>query len=305
MAFRTLKSLLRGRASRPLSPASPKRKTLRVAPHSDLKIVDPIWTTALISVNHGYMVYDTLFALDGKLNPQPQMVERHEMSADKLTWTFTLRDGLEWHDGKPVTAEDCIASIKRWGARDTMGQKLLSYVADFSAPDAKTIRMSAEGAVRPGDPDAGEARRQRAVHDAEARRRDRSHQADHRLRRLRSVHLQAGRMAPGREGGLPEESQIQAARRAGLGTRRRQGRQGRPRRMDLDRRRADAGQRAAQGRGRYHRGAAARPAAAARRRQERRAVRLESAGPPVRASASTCCTSRSTIRRCARRSPMR
>jgi len=93
-------------------------KTLRVAPHSDLKIVDPIWTTALISVNHGYMVYDTLFALDGKLNPQPQMVERHQMSADTLTWTFTLRDGLEWHDGTPVTAEDCIASLKRWGARD-------------------------------------------------------------------------------------------------------------------------------------------------------------------------------------------
>src|ERR1044072_8246807 len=117
-------------------------KTLRVAPHSDLKVIDPIWTTALISVNHGYMVYDTLFALDGKLNPQPQMVERHAVSADKLIWTFTLRDGLEWHDGAPVTAEDCIASLKRWGARDAMGQKPLSYVADFAAPDAKTIRMT-------------------------------------------------------------------------------------------------------------------------------------------------------------------
>jgi peptide/nickel transport system substrate-binding protein len=97
-------------------------KTLRVAPHSDLKIIDPIWTTALISVNHGYMVYDTLFALDGKLNPQPQMVERHQMSADKLTWTFTLRDGLEWHDGTPVTAEDCIASIKRWAHATPWGR---------------------------------------------------------------------------------------------------------------------------------------------------------------------------------------
>ena len=135
------RSCLRGRARGRCCAGTAGAKTLRVAPHSDLKIVDPIWTTALISVNHGYMVYDTLFALDGKLNPQPQMVERHEMSADKLTWTFTLRDGLEWHDGKPVTAEDCIASIKRWGARDAMGQKLLSYVADFSAPDAKTIRM--------------------------------------------------------------------------------------------------------------------------------------------------------------------
>jgi peptide/nickel transport system substrate-binding protein len=142
MACRSLKFALAAALAAVLLAGAAEAKTLKVAPHSDLKIVDPIWTTALISVNHGYMVYDTLFALDGKLNVQPQMVDRHEMSADKLTWTFTLRDGLEWHDGAPVTAEDCIASIKRWGARDAMGQKLLSYVADFSAPDAKTIKMT-------------------------------------------------------------------------------------------------------------------------------------------------------------------
>jgi peptide/nickel transport system substrate-binding protein len=61
--------------------------------------------------------------------------------ADKLTWTFTLRDGLEWHDGQPVTGADCVASIKRWGAKDSMGQKLMSVVAELSAPDAKTIKM--------------------------------------------------------------------------------------------------------------------------------------------------------------------
>jgi peptide/nickel transport system substrate-binding protein len=123
-----------------LAPAS--ASTLRIAPHSDLKIADPIWTTALISVNHGYMVYDTLFALDDELAVQPQMVGRHEVSADKRVWTFWLRDGLAWHDGTPVTAEDCVASLKRWGARDTMGQKLLSYVTEFAAPDARTIRMT-------------------------------------------------------------------------------------------------------------------------------------------------------------------
>jgi peptide/nickel transport system substrate-binding protein len=117
-------------------------QTLRVAPHSDLKIVDPIWTTALISVNHGYMIYDTLFALDEEFAVQPQMVAHHEVSADRLTWTFTLRDGLEWHDGQPVTAADCVASLRRWGARDTMGQKLMSYVAELAAPDARTIRMT-------------------------------------------------------------------------------------------------------------------------------------------------------------------
>ena len=96
------------------------QSTLKVALHSDLKIVDPIWTTALISTHHGNMVYDTLFAFDDKLQIKPQMVDKWEVSPDKLTWTFTLRDGLEWHDGKPVTSEDCVASIKRWAAKDSI-----------------------------------------------------------------------------------------------------------------------------------------------------------------------------------------
>src|SRR4051812_21304749 len=122
------------------APASAET-VLRVSLHSDLKIVDPIWTTALISTHYGNMVYDTLFSLDADLKPQPQMVDKYDVSPDKLTWTFTLRDGLEWHDGKPVTAEDCVASIKRWAAKDSMGQKLMSEVSALSAPDAKTIKM--------------------------------------------------------------------------------------------------------------------------------------------------------------------
>jgi peptide/nickel transport system substrate-binding protein len=117
-------------------------KTLRLALHSDLKIVDPIWTTALISTYHGYMVYDTLFALDEQLAVRPQMVARTEVSADQRVWTFVLRDGLVWQDGQPVTGADCVASLRRWAARDTMGQKLFAQVTDLSAPDAKTIRMT-------------------------------------------------------------------------------------------------------------------------------------------------------------------
>ncbi|WP_428668600.1 ABC transporter substrate-binding protein [Reyranella sp.] len=114
---------------------------LKVSLHSDLKIVDPIWTTALISAHHGTMIYDTLFAIDENQAVKPQMVDKWEVSGDKLTWTFTLRDGLEWHDGKPVTGEDCVASIKRWAAKDSMGQKLMSEVAELSAPDVRTIKM--------------------------------------------------------------------------------------------------------------------------------------------------------------------
>src|SRR2546425_11081404 len=117
------------------------QNTLRVVMHSDLKIVDPIWTTAYIVRNHGYMIYDTLFAMDAKGEIKPQMVDRYDVSADKLTYTMTLRDGLQWHDGKPVTAEDCVASIKRWAQKDTMGQKMMSFVKDLVVVDAKTLKI--------------------------------------------------------------------------------------------------------------------------------------------------------------------
>src|SRR5437762_5149428 len=116
-------------------------KTLRAVMHSDLKILDPIWTTAYIVRNHGYMVYDTLFATDAKGEIKPQMVGKHEVSADQLTHTFTLRDGLTWHDGQPVTAEDCVASIKRWSAKDSTGQKLMTFVDGLQVKDAKTFVM--------------------------------------------------------------------------------------------------------------------------------------------------------------------
>ena len=115
--------------------------TLRVVKHSNLKIVDPIWTTAYITRDHGYMIYDTLFATDANNQIKPQMVEKFDLSADKLTYTFTLRSGLLWHDGKPVTAEDCVASIKRWGAKDAMGQKMMSFVKDMPVVDPGTFQM--------------------------------------------------------------------------------------------------------------------------------------------------------------------
>src|SRR5476651_1931244 len=78
---------------------------LKVVMHSDVKALDPIWSGAYITRNHGYMLWDTLFAMDENLQVKPQMVDKWEQSADGLTWTFTLRDGLEFHDGAPVTSE--------------------------------------------------------------------------------------------------------------------------------------------------------------------------------------------------------
>ena len=122
-------------------PAS-AQSVLRVVPHADLQNLDPIWTTAYITRNHGYLIYDTLYAMDESFVPQPQMAEGHTVSDDKLTWTFTLRDGLKFHDGATVVGEDVVASLKRWGQRDGMGQKLFEVIASLEAPDDKTIVMT-------------------------------------------------------------------------------------------------------------------------------------------------------------------
>ncbi len=110
--------------------------TLRAVKHSDLRVLDPILTTAYMSRNHGYMIFDTLYALDADLVAQPQMVESHEVSEDGLTYTFTLRDGLKFHDGADVTGEDVAASIMRWGERDGMGQVLMDFVDSMQQGDA-------------------------------------------------------------------------------------------------------------------------------------------------------------------------
>jgi peptide/nickel transport system substrate-binding protein len=117
-------------------------QTLKVVMHSDVKIVDPIWTTAYIVRNYGYMIYDTLLAVDDKLDVKPQMLESWKVGDDKLTYTFTLRDGLKFHDGAPVTSEDCIASIKRWASRDAMGQKLMGFTKALAAVDDKTFTLT-------------------------------------------------------------------------------------------------------------------------------------------------------------------
>ena len=109
------------------------QKVLKFIPQADLRIIDPISTTAYITRNHGYMIYDTLFATDAKFQVQPQMVDKYTLSNDKLTYTFTLRDGLKFHDGQPVRSADCIASIDRWAKRDALGQKLAEVTDSWKA----------------------------------------------------------------------------------------------------------------------------------------------------------------------------
>ena len=118
------------------------QSTLKVVVHADLKILDPVWTTAFISNRHGLLIYDTLFALNSKLEPMPQMVDKHTVSDDGLVYTFTLRPGLKFHDGAPVTSTDVVASWNRWNKRDPMGQRLGSFTSSLEAVDASTFRLT-------------------------------------------------------------------------------------------------------------------------------------------------------------------
>src|SRR6267142_4919860 len=115
-------------------------RALRFVPQADLANFDPIWNTQYVVRNASAMVWDTLYGVDDKLQPQRQMVEAEEVSADGLTWTFRLRPGLKFHDGERVLAKDVVASLARWEARDNMGLMIKAIEQELTAVDDRTFR---------------------------------------------------------------------------------------------------------------------------------------------------------------------
>lgn len=114
-------------------------RVLKFVPQADLAVLDPILTTAYVTRHHGYMVWDTLYGYDGDYRPQPQMVEGHTVENEGRTVTMRLREGLRFHNGEPVRARDCVASIRRWAARDSLGQVLMAQTDELAATDDRTI----------------------------------------------------------------------------------------------------------------------------------------------------------------------
>lgn len=114
---------------------------LRYVPLGDLRVLDPIWTSAAITLQHAQMIYDVLVTMDTHLQPKLQMAESYAKSPDGLVWTFTLRRGLTFQDGQPVRARDVVASIERWGQRVTAGQALMSHMGSMSAVDDSTLEI--------------------------------------------------------------------------------------------------------------------------------------------------------------------
>ena len=121
--------------------AAQNKVTVRFVPQSDLALLDPVFNTALVTRNHGFLVFDQLYGLDDNLQPQPQMVAGHVIADDGKTWTMTLREGMTFHDGTPVLARDAIASIIRWGRNDPFGQNVLAVADEIAAPSDRVIQF--------------------------------------------------------------------------------------------------------------------------------------------------------------------
>jgi len=116
-----------------------RARTLRFVPSTDLVSLDPVLSTALVAVQHGFHVFDTLYGVDGRMQAKPQMAEGHAVSDDGLAWTIRLREGLQFHDGEPVRSRDCAASIERWAKRDTFGRVFQTAVAAYETPDDRSL----------------------------------------------------------------------------------------------------------------------------------------------------------------------
>jgi peptide/nickel transport system substrate-binding protein len=138
-----LKSTLAGAAAlaAPSVVRADAAKTITFVPHADLASLDPVWTTADITRNYALAVLDTLYGYDADFKAQPQMAQGHSVDDDGKQWDITLRDGLKFHDGTPVLARDCVATIERWAKRYPMGGALMARTQELSAPSDKVIRF--------------------------------------------------------------------------------------------------------------------------------------------------------------------
>jgi peptide/nickel transport system substrate-binding protein len=159
--------------------------TLHFVPLGGLVTLDPVAATGRVTGNHGFLVFDALYGLDETFNPQPQMVAGHTIEDDGKRWTLTLRDQLRFHDGEKVRGRDVVASLRRFGARDGMGQSLMAATDELSAPDDQRIVFQLKKPFPHPCPGAG----RQGLHHAGATGEHRSLQADHRDGRQRSVPL--------------------------------------------------------------------------------------------------------------------
>ena len=115
---------------------------LRVVPEADLRVLDPVAVTVNLTRIHGIQIYESLFAWNDKFEPQPMMIESYDKAPNGLSYTFTLRAGLKFHDGSTVTTKDVVASLNRWMKRDAMGRRMAAAGATFEAKDDRVLGLT-------------------------------------------------------------------------------------------------------------------------------------------------------------------
>src|SRR6201996_4914581 len=142
MKRRTLLGASAATAALPRFAIAQSAQVLRFVPQSNLTLLDPIVTTAAVTANHAYMVFDTLFSMNTALEAKSQMAEGYTVSDDGRVYLIKLRYGLKWHDGEPVLARDCAASLARWAARSTFGQTAAKSVDSWGVADDKTVKIT-------------------------------------------------------------------------------------------------------------------------------------------------------------------
>ena len=141
MPSRLLATLLLGTTLAAAGVAS-AQTVLRVVPEADLRVLDPVAVTVNLTRIHGIQIYESLFAWNDKFEPQPMMIESYDKAPNGLSYTFTLRAGLKFHDGSTVTTKDVVASLNRWMKRDAMGRRMAAAGATFEAKDDRVLGLT-------------------------------------------------------------------------------------------------------------------------------------------------------------------
>src|SRR6185436_13752893 len=121
--------------------AQKKGGVIRVGNLGEPPALDAHWTTASITETLTNHIYEGLYSLDSGNKPIPMLAEGVAISKDGLVYTFKLRKGVKFHNGKEMTSEDVVASLARWGKQSVYGKALFAQVADWKAIDKYTVEM--------------------------------------------------------------------------------------------------------------------------------------------------------------------
>jgi peptide/nickel transport system substrate-binding protein len=125
-----------------LAQAPKKGGVFRVGILGEPPALDPHWTTAAITGDLANHIFEGLYALDENYRPIPMLADgMPTISSDGLSYMFKLRQGIKFHNGKEMTSEDVVASLKRWSQQSIQGKSLSASVEDIRAVEKYTVEM--------------------------------------------------------------------------------------------------------------------------------------------------------------------